>query len=125
MLGVEWHGAAPLRSTAAYGEKHWQRRRSCSKRSRLCWRPRSRRRAKRIRFDGSNLRQCRRAIPDDQGRSLHSAFHRLSRAMLYPAPGHIEAAREALDLLATLTRIEMLNQMKKRAARDAARQSVH
>ena len=45
--------------------------------------------------------------------------------MLDPAPENIEAAREALDLLATLTRIEMLNQMKKRAARDAARQSVH
>ena len=54
----------------------------------------------------------------------HLAFHSLSRAMLDPAPENIEAAREALDLLATLTRIEMLNQMKKRAARDAARQSV-
>ena len=55
----------------------------------------------------------------------HLAFHSLSRAMLDPAPKHIEAAREALDLLATLTRIEMLNQMKKRAGREAARQSVH
>jgi hypothetical protein len=45
--------------------------------------------------------------------------------MLDPAPKHIEAAREALDLLATLTRIEMLKQMKKRAGREAARQSVH
>lgn len=55
----------------------------------------------------------------------HLAFHSLSRAMLDPAPKHIEAAREALDLLATLTRIEMLNQMKKRAGREAALQSVH
>ena len=45
----------------------------------------------------------------------HRAFDSLSRAMLDPAPKHIEAAREALDLLATLTRIEMMNQMKKRA----------
>ena len=61
----------------------------------------------------------------------HLAFHSLSRAMLDPAPEHIAApehigaAREALDLLATLTRIEMLNQMKKRAGREAAHQSVH
>ena len=45
--------------------------------------------------------------------------------MLDPAPEHIQAAREALDLLATLTRIEMLNQMKKRAGREAGHQSLH
>jgi hypothetical protein len=55
----------------------------------------------------------------------HLAFHSLSRAMLDPAPEHIQAAREALDLLATLTRIEMLNQMKKRAGREAGHQSLH
>ena len=45
--------------------------------------------------------------------------------MLDPAPEHIAAAQEALDLLATLTRIEMLNQMKKSVGRRAALQSVH
>jgi hypothetical protein len=41
--------------------------------------------------------------------------------MLDPAPERIEAAREALDLLASLTRVEVLDQMKKRAGREAAR----
>ena len=45
--------------------------------------------------------------------------------MLDPDPERIEAAREALDLLATLSRIELLNQLKKRAGREAARHSVH
>ena len=81
-------------------------------------------------FDGSNLRQCRTDFAGLEGFCLdhpewHLAFHSLSRAMLDPAPEHIEAAREALDLLATLTRIEMLNQMKKRAGREAAHQSLH
>ena len=53
------------------------------------------------------------------------AFHSLSQAMLDPAPDRIEAAREALDLLASLTRMEVLDQMKKRAGREAARHSVH
>jgi hypothetical protein len=55
----------------------------------------------------------------------HRAFDSLSRAMLDPDPERIEAAREALDLLATLSRIEVLNQLKKRAGREAARHSVH
>jgi hypothetical protein len=55
----------------------------------------------------------------------HMAFHSLSQAMLDPAPDRIEAAREALDLLASLTRVEVLDQMKKRAGREAARHSVH
>jgi hypothetical protein len=55
----------------------------------------------------------------------HLAFHNLSRAMLDPAPERIEAAREALDLLATLTRSEVLDQVKKRNSREAARRSVH
>ena len=82
-------------------------------------------------FDGSRVQDGTRALHRGlEGFCLdhpewHLAFHSLSRAMLDPAPEHIQAAREALDLLATLTRIEMLNQMKKRAARDAARQSVH
>jgi len=53
----------------------------------------------------------------------HSAFHSLSRAMLDPTPGRIEAAREALDLLASLTCLEVLNQVNKRAGR--AHHSVH
>jgi hypothetical protein len=55
----------------------------------------------------------------------HLAFHSLSRAMLDPAPERIEAAREALDLLASLTRIGVLEQVKKRAGREAARRSMH
>jgi hypothetical protein len=55
----------------------------------------------------------------------HMAFHSLSQAMLDPAPDRIEAAREALDLLASLTRVEVLDRMKKRAGREAAHHSVH
>ena len=53
------------------------------------------------------------------------AFHCLSRAMLDPAPDRIEAAREALDLLASLTRNNVLDQMNRRAGRETARPSVH
>ena len=55
----------------------------------------------------------------------HMAFHSLSQAMLDPAPERIEAAREALDLLASLTRITVLDEVKKRGGREAARRSVH
>ena len=55
----------------------------------------------------------------------HVAFHSLSQAMLDPAPERIEAAREALDLLARLTRIAVLDKVKKAADREAARQLVH
>jgi hypothetical protein len=34
----------------------------------------------------------------------HLAFHTLSRAMLDPTPERVEAARDALDLVASLTR---------------------
>ena len=55
----------------------------------------------------------------------HWAFHSLSQAMLDPAPERIEAAREALDLLASLTRFEVLDLMNRRAGRETARSSVH
>ena len=35
----------------------------------------------------------------------HLAFHALSRAMIVRSPAQVEAAREALDLLASLTRM--------------------
>jgi hypothetical protein len=53
------------------------------------------------------------------------AFHSLSQAMLDPAPERIEAAREALDLLASLTRIQVLEGSRTRAGRQTARRLVH
>jgi hypothetical protein len=55
----------------------------------------------------------------------HMAFHSLSQAMLDPAPERIEAAREALDLLASLTRIQVLEGSRTRAGRQTARRLVH
>jgi hypothetical protein len=55
----------------------------------------------------------------------HMAFHSLSQAMLDPAPQRIEAAREALDLLASLTLIQVLEGSRTRADRQTARRLVH
>jgi hypothetical protein len=46
----------------------------------------------------------------------HLAFHNLSRAMLEPTVDRVEAAREALDLLASLTRATAIEALRKRVA---------
>jgi hypothetical protein len=55
----------------------------------------------------------------------HLAFHHLSRAMLDPKPDRVQAAREALDLLASLTRMTAVDATKQRIAAQAERRSLH
>ena len=54
----------------------------------------------------------------------HVAFHALSRAMLDPCPKQTEAAREALDLLASLTRMAAVNVLRQRGASPAERRTL-
>ena len=54
----------------------------------------------------------------------HLAFHALSRAMLVSCPKQTEAAREALDLLASLTRMTAVNVLRQRGASPAERRRV-
>ena len=55
----------------------------------------------------------------------HRAFHTLSRAMLEPTPERVEAAREALDLLASLTRTAALEAAGAHRAGPSYRRSLH
>jgi hypothetical protein len=55
----------------------------------------------------------------------HLAFHHLSRAILDPTPERVEAAREALGLLAGLTRVTAVNATRQRIRAQAERRSLH
>ena len=56
----------------------------------------------------------------------HLAFHALSRAILDPAPEQVEAAREALDLLASRTRMTAVETARRQSgAFPVARRTVH
>jgi hypothetical protein len=54
----------------------------------------------------------------------HLAFHALSRALLDTSPERVEAAREALDLLASLTRMTALDAVRHGVAA-GKRRTVH
>jgi hypothetical protein len=56
----------------------------------------------------------------------HLAFHALSRAVLDLTPERVEAAREALDLLASLTRMTALEATRQRTPLErGARRVLH